>query len=245
LISIKSALNIADYVVTEAGFGSDLGGFKFIDILSRNNLNPDLVVINVTIRALKYHGCGDLVKGFSNLDFHIKNMNTLSDNILVVLNKFDSDDLEDIKLLENYLKSKNINFSECDNFNKGSLGSLEFAFQTLELLKNENKIHYLYELEENLDEKIKKVLNHMGASEINYTCESLKKLKLFNNFNLPICIAKTHKSISDDEKLLGYPKNYTVTVKDIKLSSGAGYIVVYLGNIITLPGLTKNARLYD
>jgi formate--tetrahydrofolate ligase len=242
--SIELALQKADYVITEAGFGSDLGGFKFIDILTRLHMPLDLVVINVTIRALKYHGLGNLEKGISNLDFHIYNMKSLCSNVLVVLNQFEEDKEEEISYLQNYLSLKNIPHTFSTSFKEGSKGALLFADKVVSLLNQENKITYLYSLEEPLDIKIEKVLNHLGASHIEYTEESLKKLQEWKYIPYPICIAKTPMSITDDEKKLGYPKNYSLTVQDIKLCNGAEFILVYLGNILTLPGLGKDANLY-
>ncbi len=243
-ISLKLALSKAEYVVTEAGFGSDLGGFKFADLLTRIDIPLDLVVINTTIRSLKYNGNQDLKEGICNLDFHIKNMKTLSSNILVVLNQFDDDSKEEIKYIKEYLLKKHVPFTVCSSFKKGSDGATKFAQKVLSLLENENKITHLYKKEQTLDEKIKAVLYHMGAKEISFTEEALEKLKELNHVSYPVCIAKTPMSISDDDKKLGYPKDYSVKVKDIKLCNGAEFIVVYLGDILTLPGLTKEANLY-
>lgn len=243
-ISLNLALTVADYVITEAGFGSDLGGFKFVDLLTRQGMPLDLVVVNVTVRALQYNGEGDLQKGISNLDFHLDNMKTLCSNVLVVLNQFDDDLEEDISYIESYVTKKNIPFTISTSFKDGSKGAILFAQKVLASLENKNEIHYLYSLEESLQTKVEKVLHHLGASKIEYTEKAKQKIEEWKKIPYPICIAKTPMSISDDEKKLGYPKDYTVTVRDIKLCNGAEFIVVYLGNILTLPGLTKDARLY-
>lgn len=244
-VSLQLALSKADYVVTEAGFGSDLGGFKFIDMLGRTSLLPDLVIINVTVRALKYNGDGDLKKGICNLDFHIKNMQTLCSNIQVVLNRFDDDLEEEISFIKEYVEKQGIPFTISSSFKEGSKGAIDFAKKVMEQVDCPNTIHYLYDLEEPLSCKIEKVLKHLGVSTITYSEEAKKKIEEWQHISYPICIAKTPMSISDDEKKLGYPKGYTVTVKDIKLCNGAGFLVVYLGNILTLPGLSKDARLYS
>lgn len=243
-LSIQMALNHADYVITEAGFGSDLGGFKFFDILARNQLVPDLVVLNVTVRALKYHGNGSLKEGISNLEFHLKNMNSFLNQVLVVLNQFDDDEKEDIIYIKEVVENMGYDFVITNNFKKGSEGALDFASKTLTLLEQEGKINFLYDLEDTLPIKIEKVLKHLGASNISYSEEILSKLKEYESIPYPVCIAKTPSSISDDPKLLGYPKNYSVTVKDLKLCNGAKFIVVYLGDILTLPGLGADANLY-
>jgi len=243
-IATKTALNLADIVVTEAGFGSDLGGIKYFDIVSRLGLMPDLVVLNVSIRSLKYNGYDNLEKGISNLDFHLENMSFFSSNIIVVLNQFEDDDIVDINYIKEYVENKGYNFSISNSYMNGSNGGIDFAKKVIELLKCENKINYLYDLKEKLEEKINKVLNHLGASNIIFSDKAVDKIKTMNDISYPICIAKTPMSISDDDKKLGFPKNYEVTVKDIKLCNGAKFIVVYLGNILTLPGLGNDANLY-
>lgn len=244
IMATKIALSLSDIVVTEAGFGSDLGGIKYFDIVARLGLLPDLVVLNVSIRALKYNGDNCLEKGISNLEFHLKNMHFFSSNLLVVLNQFEEDTKEEIEYLKNYVENLGYSFSICNSYKEGSMGSTEFASKVLDCINQENKINYLYNLDDSLDFKIEKMLKHLGASNIYYTDEALKKIENLKQVKYPICIAKTPNSISDDEKKLGYPKDYTVTVKDIKLCNGAQFIVVYLGNILTLPGLSKDANLY-
>lgn len=244
-IATKTALSLADIVVTEAGFGSDLGGIKYFDILSRLGLSPDLVVLNISVRALKYNGDGILEKGISNLDFHLENMSFFSSNIIVVLNRFDDDTLQDINYIKDYVENKGYNFSISNSYKYGSSGSIEFAEKVIELLEYNNKVNYLYKLDEKLNIKIEKVLKHLGAGKIIYTDKAKAKIKNIEDISYPICIAKTPMSISDDEKKLGFPKNYEVTVKDIKLCNGAKFVIVYLGNILTLPGLTKDANLYS
>ena len=244
-VSLELALSKADYVITEAGFGSDLGGFKFVDLLTRQGIPLDLVLLNVTIRALKYNGDGDLKKGICNLEFHIKNMNTLCSNLLVVLNQFEDDLEEDISYIETYVNQKGIPFTTSTSFKEGSKGAIEFGKKVIACMNGEMEKKYLYSLEDSLSTKIETVLHHLGANKIEYTEESQKKIEEWKKLPYPICIAKTPMSISDDEKKLGYPKDYTVTVRDVKLCNGAEFIVIYLGNILTLPGLSKDARLYS
>ena len=244
-VSLDLALSASDYVVTEAGFGSDLGGFKFVDLLTRKGLPLDLVVVNVTVRALKYNGEGDLKKGICNLDFHLKNMKTLCSNILVVLNQFDDDLEEDISYIETYVSKQDIPFTTSTSFKDGSKGAIEFGKKVIACLNEKNETNYLYSLEDSLSTKIETVLHHLGASKIEYTEQAQKKIEELSQIPYPICIAKTPMSISDDEKKLGYPKDYTVTVRDVKLCNGAEFVVIYLGSILTLPGLKKDARLYS
>lgn len=240
LTSIETALSYSDYVITEAGFGSDLGGIKFFDIMGRSGLEPSLVCINVTIRALKYHGLGSLEEGFSNLEFHINNMKKFSKNVLVVLNRFADDEQKDI----DYLKSKLDDLSISTSYIEGGIGSFDFALKVISKVED-NKINYLYDLNDTLDSKIDIMLKNLGSNNIQYTDVALKKLEKYRHINYPICIAKTPMSISDDKKKLGYPKDFSVLVNDIKLCNGAGFIVIYLGNILTMPGLTKDAKIYQ
>lgn len=243
IISANLARNLADYVVTEAGFGSDLGALKFFDIMSRKSkIKPDVVVLITTIKALKYNGNNKLESGLVNLEAHLNILNKLTKNVIVCLNKFSDDKIEEIELLKKYCDDKNIVFSVSTAFKDGSIGALDLADKVL-ALKEENKVLELYDINESLEAKIKKVVGDVyGASKINYSEKALIKIKEIEDNKLdkkPICIAKTQYSISDNAKLLGNPKNYNVEVKDIKLYNGAGFITVYLGNIITMPGLPK------
>lgn len=243
-LSTSMALSHADYVITEAGFGSDLGGFKFFDILGREGLMPDIVVINVTIRALKYHGEGSLQKGISNLEFHIQNMKTFSSNIIIALNQFEDDLAEEISFVKEYVENSGVSFEVCDSYLHGGEGAVELAKKIEHILIHPNGTKFLYQLEDTLTFKIETVLHHLKAGNILYTDEAKMKIKDLDHISYPICIAKTPNSISSDAKVLGYPKDYSVTVRDVKLCNGAKFIVVYLGSILTLPGLSKDANLY-
>lgn len=237
-VATKLALSLSDYVITEAGFGSDLGAVKFFDIKCRlNNLKPYAVVINVTIRSLKYNGEGDLLKGLENLKFHILNMQKFINNIIVCLNHFKEDTLEEIEIIKNYTLKFNVETIISYAYEKGGEGSTELALKICEFKKP--KINTLYDLNEPLKEKISKILSLYYPSKIVYEEKALEKIKKYNNLPLPICICKTPFSISDDPKKLGFPKDNTLTVTDIKLKNGAGFITVYLGKVLTMPGLPK------
>lgn len=242
--SILTALSHFDIVVTEAGFGSDLGGIKYFDIVSRNTRYPDLVCINASIRSLKYNGFGSLEKGICNLDFHLFNMRFFSSNILVLLNRFEDDTEEEIEFVKKHVESLGYHFSVIDNYAHGSKGSTLASLEVVACLKQENKVQDLYPLDISLEEKIEIMLKHLGAGTITYDALAKEKLAQFNHFPYPVCIAKTPMSISDDEEKLGFPKDFKVTIKDISVLNGAKFIVVYLGNILTLPGLSKDANLY-
>ena len=245
--AIKTGLNNFSYSVVEAGFGSDLGAEKFLDIVCpKGGFYPDLIIINATIRALKYNGNDSLEKGLSNLQAHIDNMHLFSDNILVSLNKFNDDSKEDIALIEKLCQKNNVTFVINDTYSKGSMGGIAFAKEVVRLCDKEKAITRLYTDNKKIQEKIEilaKKIYH--AKEVSYTQESLEKIKHLEELHLdkyPICVSKTPMSISDNKELLGYPKDYTIHVTDIKLNNGAGFIVAYMGNVITLPGLSKNSN---
>lgn len=245
LISTNLAVNLADYTIVEAGFGSDLGCEKFFDIKCRtNNLKPNLVILNVTIRALIYHGNNSLIKGLDNLKKHIQNINNFTNNILVVLNKFEDDTDEEINIIRDFVNNLNIPFEICESYLKGSDGSISLGLKIIDLVKNDD-INYLYELDDDIQNKINKICNKMyHVKNIIYTNEVLEKIENIKKIglnNLPICIAKSPLTLNGNkDSNLDYIK-----ITDIKVNNGAGYIVVYSGNILTLPGLPKHPRACD
>ncbi len=242
--SIKTAMALSDVTVTEAGFGSDTGAVKYFDLLSRKgNLKTDAIVINVTIRALKYHGNGNLKEGFNNLEYHINNMKKFNDNIIVSLNKFDDDANEDIDELKKYLDNKNIKLCISTMYTDGEDGCISLANEIMKLGKN-NKEYSIYDTNDNLIDKINSMKNIFNCKNIIISDEIKNKIDLINkeHSNLPICICKTPYSISDNDKLLGYPKEFDMTITDVKIYNGAGYIVIYMGNVLLMPGLAKESN---
>lgn len=243
--ALNHALAISDIVITEAGFGFDLGGFKFLDIVSRmNHFNVSGIVLVVTLKALKHHGkekntpLEQLKEGLKNLNAHMENLNLTEVPYIVTLNKYSDDTEEEIETLKNYVDQKGISFVINNVFELGSKGAMDLAMEVLKL--DGKKIHYFYNLTDSLEEKIEKVCKKLlHASTINYSEIAKKKLKDIDSHfkNLPICIAKTQYSISDQKDLLGNPRDYTVTIKDLRVYNGAGFITVYLGDIMTMPGL--------
>ena len=246
IISTKYCLNHFDYTIVEAGFGSDMGALKFYDIIARNNkeLIPDVVVLNTTVQSLKHNGSGNLEIGIQNLDYHMETMCKYTNNLLIVLNKHDIDTESEIEFIKKHVEEKGIPFSTSTGFLEGSIGSLEAAEKVVTLASKETKkVIFPYQVEENLQTKIEKFCQtNYNAKEIVYTKEALEKLEVYKDLQLPICIAKTQYSITDNPKTLGYPKDFTMTVKDIKLFNGAGFITIYFGNILTMPGLSKDAN---
>ena len=245
IIATNTALKLGDYCITEAGFGSDLGALKFFDIKARinNHKKADVTVLVTTIKALKYNGNDDLTKGISNLKAHIDILKNITKNIIVCLNKFTTDTEEEIEFVKNYSLNEGVKFSVSTAFTDGGKGAVDLAEQVLSI----NNLEDYYELYHNkisLETKINSILiDIFKATKIHYSSEALKTieyLKSNNLDNLPICIAKTQYSISDNKDLLGNPKDYEVTIKNIKLYNGAGFITIYLGNIITMPGLPSS-----
>lgn len=255
LIATNLALSLSDYTVTEAGFGSDLGAEKFLDIKCRiGNLKPDCIVVNATIRSLKYNGlCPKeelkeenlqyLKSGLCNLEVHVNNMKQYSNHVIVCLNMFNTDTKKEINLVKKFAKNLDVDFEICEAHAKGGKGAVKLAKKIIKLCNEESEFNFLYDVNESIYTKIdiisKKIYHADKVTYSDEALESMKKIESLGYSNLPICIAKTQYSISDDPKKLGYPKGTEVTVRDMKVSSGAGFIVVYMGNIMTMPGLSK------
>ncbi len=256
LIATKLGLKLSDYVVTEAGFGADLGAEKFLDIKCRKgNLKPSVIVINATIRSLKYNGGMSkdelniknmeyLKKGICNLEVHIENMKKYLDNIVVCLNKFDFDDEDEISFVENYCEKLGCEFAVCISYKNGGEGATDLARKIVKLCENDIEFNLLYDENDSIKNKIEKVskdIYHAGSVKyLDEALENIQKIESMGLDKLPICVAKTQYSISDDAKKLGYPKDYEIIVRDVLVNSGAGFIVVYMGKIMTMPGLSKN-----
>ena len=245
IIATNYALGISDYIITEAGFGSDMGALKFLDIKCRlNNIYPDAIVINATIKALKYNGNGNLKDGICNLGFHINLMKNFNSNIIVSLNKFTDDVEKEIEEVRKYVEEFNVDFVISSMYQDGEDGCIELANKITKLKENEKKFE-IYSLEDDIYEKINKFCNLYGAKNVIYTEEVKQKINKIKNTKyekLPICIAKTPASITDKKEILGWPKDFDMTVTDIQLQNGAGFIVIYMGDIMTMPGLGKNSK---
>lgn len=256
LLATKLALKLSPIVVTEAGFGADLGAEKFFDIKCRvGNLKPDLVVMVATIRALKLHGgvlFEDLAKenvdamlvGCANLKQHLENISKFGLDFVVCINHFDIDSDNETKALENWCKQHNYKYAFCDSFKNGSKGGIDLANEVIKALnQNKSQFHYLYDEKDAICAKIEKICKEIyRAGEIEYSEVSKKQIEKFEKMGYgqtPICIAKTPQSFSDNAKLLNTPKNFKITIREVNLSSGANFVVPLLGNIMTMPGLPK------
>lgn len=256
IIATKLALKLADYVVTEAGFGADLGAEKFLDIKCRKaHLKPDAVVIVATIKALKYHGgiekdkiqeesIEGIEKGIDNLFKHIENIKEkFGLNIIVAINKYNTDTDEEIEHLKNRLKEKNVELSLVEGWAKGGEGAIDIAEKLVALTEQKENFEYIYELNEDIETKINKIATKIyGAKQVIYEEGAKEQIKLIEKLgysNLPVCIAKTQYSFSDDPKNLECKEDYNITIREVELKTGAGFIVVLAGKIMTMPGLPK------
>ena len=254
----KLALKLGDYVITEAGFGSDLGAEKFMDIKCRKaDLVPSAVVCIATLKALKYHGgvqkdevqklnIEALKVGIKNLFVHIENMkNVYGVNVIVGLNKFNTDSEKEIEYIKSEVEKRGYVFSEIDGWAKGGDGAIDIANKLVEITSNSQNLglKYAYELNDSIEEKISKVAKKIyRAKDVEYSEQAIKnigKIKKLGYEKLPICIAKTQYSLSDDPKNLTCDNDYNIHVRDVILKSGSGFIVVLAGTIMTMPGLPK------
>lgn len=256
VIATKMAMNLADYVVTEAGFGADLGAEKFLDIKCRKaDIKPDAVVVVATVRALKYNGgvkkddlsvenLESLEKGIPNLLKHIENItNVFKLPVVVAINKFPMDTEKELELVRGKCKEKGVNVALSRVWEDGGKGGVELANEVLRLVEEESNMEFTYELEDSIEQKIEKIAQKIyGASKVNFTSEAQKQIKKISEIgfsNLPICMAKTQYSLSDDATKLGRPEGFEITVRNVKVSAGAGFIVALTGDIMTMPGLPK------
>lgn len=258
----KMALKMADYVITEAGFGADLGAEKFMDIKCRMaGLRPDAVVLVATVRALKYNGgvpknelsaenMDALHKGIVNLEKHIENLHKFGVPIVVTLNSFVTDTEAEISYIRKFCEERNCEFALSEVWEKGGEGGIPLAEKVLDTLENkESDFHVLYENELSLKEKIETVAREIyGADGVNYTSAASKQLKKLEELGfgkLPVCMAKTQYSLSDDPTLLGRPEGFSISVRETYVSAGAGFVVVLTGAVMTMPGLPKAPAAFN
>ena len=256
IIATKLAMKLADYCITEAGFGADLGAEKFLDIKCRKaNLKPNAVVCVATIKALKYNGGVDkenikkenmqaLEKGMNNLYKHIDNLKEkFGLNVIVAINKYNTDTNLELEFVKDKLDGKGIQSSVVESWEKGGEGATDIAKKIVQLVKKEENFKYIYDLNETIEEKINKVVTKIyGASKVNYSQkakENIEKIEKIGYGNLPICIAKTQYSFSDDPKKLDLSEPFEFNIRNVELKAGAGFIVVLAGKIMTMPGLPK------
>ncbi len=252
----KLALKLADYVVTEAGFGADLGAEKFLDIKSRlMGIHPDAVVIVATIKALKYHGGIDkdnifdeniegLEKGIDNLYKHIDNIKEkFGLNVIVAINKYKQDSPKEIEFLRDKLKAKKVELSLVTGYTDGGKGAEDIASKLIKLVNKKEDFRYIYDINDDIKTKIKKISKNIYyAKDVVFTdkaLEEIKKLKKLGYDNYPVCIAKTQYSLSDDPKNLKCDDDYVITIRDVQVKTGAEFIVALAGKIMTMPGLPR------
>ncbi len=262
VIATKTALKMADYVITEAGFGADLGAEKFFDIKCRYaGLKPDAAVLVATIRALKYNGgikkdelgkedLDALKRGIVNLEKHIENLKQYGVPVVVTLNAFSTDTEAETKYVESFCRERDCDFALSKVWEKGGEGGKELAERVLDTIENKTScFKTLYDLELDPEEKLETIATGIyGADGVDYSAKAKKQLdelKRLGYGGLPICVAKTQYSLSDDQTLLGRPEGFRINVREVYVSAGAGFIVVVTGNIMTMPGLSKNPAAYS
>jgi formate--tetrahydrofolate ligase len=255
IVATKLGLKMADYVITEAGFGADLGAEKFLDIkVQEGKLTPNVVVIVATIRALKMHGgmrkdelktenVEALKNGFKNLEKHIETIQTFGLPYVVAINAFDTDTQAEIQALENLLKEHQHPFALSEVFKNGGQGGVALAHKVLEALEQPSMYQPLYQTEDSLEEKIEAIaLKAYGAKSVEFSAQAISQLKSFKKLgwsHLRVCMAKTQYSLSDDPTKLGRPENFSITIRELRPSIGAGFIVALTGDVMTMPGLPK------
>ena len=256
IIATKLAMKLSDYTVTEAGFGADLGAEKFLDIKCRKaNIKPNVVICVATIKALKYHGGAPkeeilnenfecLQKGMENLYKHIDNIqNKFGLNIIVALNKYNTDTKEELEYVQKELSKKDIESSIVESWAKGGEGAIDISNKITKMCEKKDNFKYIYDLEDKIEDKIEKIAKQIyGAKGIKLSEQAVSKIEKINKMgysNLPICIAKTQYSFSDDAKNVEDKNEYEINIRDIDLKAGAEFIVAYTGKILTMPGLPK------
>jgi formate--tetrahydrofolate ligase len=255
IMATSLGLKLCDYLITEAGFGADLGAEKFMDIKCRiAGLKPSAVVIVATLRALKMHGgvakadlsnenLEALDKGFENLVKQVENINCFGVPAVVAINKFSSDTEAEIALVQDKCKKLGIEVSLCEVWEKGGAGGEDLARKVIEAAEKENNFHYLYDTESSIKDKISSIAKQIyGADGVSYSLKAEKEIKRLEELCLdkyPICMAKTQYSLSDNPQLIGRPRGFEITVKEVRVSAGAGFIVALTGDIMTMPGLPR------
>lgn len=261
VIATKTALRLADYVVTEAGFGADLGAEKFLDIKCRlADLHPNAVVIVATIRALKQHGgvayedlkeenVEAMLKGCENLAKHIDTIQQFGLPYIVAINEFVSDTPEEVKALQEWCQANGHPMALSQVWAKGGEGAIDLANQVVQLCEQENDFAPLYDVNDSIESKIESIARKVyGAKGVEFTPEAKEQIERFNELgwnDLPICMAKTQMSLSDDGKVMGRPTDFTIAVRELRPSLGAGFIVALTGKVLTMPGLPKHPSALD
>lgn len=256
VIATNTAAKLADYVITEAGFGADLGAEKFLNIKTRSaGFTPEAVVIVATIRALKMHGgmkkselknenIAALKAGIANLEKHIETIESFGLPFVVAVNKFITDTDEEVSTLTNWCKHRNIPVALTEVWEKGGEGGLELANELLQVMETKvNHFRHLYDLSVSIEEKVQTVAKKVyGAKDVEFSTKAKKQIADFNTYgwsDLPVCMAKTQYSLSDDPQKLGRPTDFTITIREFKPSIGAGFLVALTGDVMTMPGLPK------
>lgn len=257
----KTALKLADYLITEAGFGADLGAEKFMDIKCRmTGLTPSAIVLVATVRALKYNGgvakadlgaenLDALKKGICNLEKHIENLHKYGVPVVVTLNKFSSDTEAELAYVKDFCEERGCEFALSEVWEKGGEGGIELAKKVILATQKENHFHYLYDEKLSIKEKIRTIATEIyGAADVSYDPaaeKAIAKIEEIGYGQTPVCMAKNQYSLSDDPKKLGRPEGYTLHIREVYVSAGAGFVVAITGTVMTMPGLSKHPAALD
>lgn len=246
IISIKTALSLSNYTFTEAGFGSDMGALKFLDITcGQGGFYPDLIIVNVTIKGLKYNGHDNLQEGITNLEYHIKNMKKFHDQVLVILNKYENDTKEEINYIKDFCNNLDTEMLVSNMYFNGTNNTEELVEKIKEMTNKPNTKSFNIYKDEDLIQKIKSYCKELFyAKDVIFEDKALEKLNLLDDSykNFSLCISKNPASITDNPKELGFPKNHIMTVRDIKINKGSKFIAILMGNVYTMPGLGKQSN---
>ena len=254
VIGTRMGMTLSDYTVTEAGFGFDLGAEKFLDIKCQSaGISPKAIVLTVTIRALKYHGGVSLKelthsdpdaveRGLPNLEKHLENVRKFEINPVIAINRFSADDMSEIRVIEKFAERQNVPYAIAEVWAKGGEGAIDLAQKVVQAVEaSEPGFNPIYQWEWPVRDKIERIAKEIyGADKVEYDLQALRDLRKISKLNLdhlPVCIAKTQKSLSDNPKLLGRPKGFTLTVREIEIAAGAGFLIPITGSIVRMPGL--------
>lgn len=249
VIGTMCGLHMAEFLVTEGGFGSDLGGEKFLNIVTPQiGKTPDAIVLVATVRALRYHGEGDLKAGCENLGQHIRHLRSYGPPVIVAINKFADDTAEDIEIVREYAKSKGVEAVESNPWMGGGPGCEALAAKVVEATTNSSDFHGVYAAEDHIPEKLQKLTERVyGGSSVSFSKAAEKRLKWAEDHGygqLPVCVAKTQMSLSDDPRRIGAPKDFELHVREINISAGAGFLVAVCGDMMLMPGMGKTPAAF-
>jgi formate--tetrahydrofolate ligase len=244
VLATRCGIHMTDYLVTEGGFGSDLGGEKFLNIVTPQlGKTPDAIVLVATVRALRHHGAGDLVAGCANLGQHIRHLRSYGPPVVVAINKFADDTVEDLKVIEDYALAQGVEAVVADPWMSGGKGCVDLAAKVVSVTSETSNFNGVYHADDDIETKLQKLVTRVyGGKGVTYSRAAEKRLKWATDHGygkLPVCVAKTQMSLSDDARLVGAPSGFDLHVRELQVSAGAGFVVAVCGDIMLMPGMGK------